>query len=215
MSFHPCHKMIGVSRLSSLSPILECHLQQEHHQKAARPPTHVKMSLSPKPQVPDVYPAYDARFVSSPTAACKRASNTASPSRPFPGLEVLYNYPIPHVHGKSVTAVRVTLPPNGSTPPHTHPGAFVIGHVVSGYVFNARNDDPVEVKGPGESFTEHPGCVHRVSDNASEKEPAVLIATFVVDTKTADKGLEGLVLVEEKYRAPKEEGADAESGIGV
>ncbi|CAL3964596.1 hypothetical protein PZA11_002422 [Diplocarpon coronariae] len=147
-----------------------------------------------RPSLPAEEPTYDA-------------------SRPFPSLLPLYNYPIPNIPGKSVVVVQVTFPPNGSTPPHTHPGAFVVGYVVSGYVFNARNKDPMEIKGPGENFTEHPGCRHRISNNASDKAPAVLIATFVVDTEIAEAGMDALVVIDEEYRelvreAQEKTGAD-------
>lgn len=101
--------------------------------------------------------------------------------------------------------MEVSFPPNGSTPPHYHPGAFVTGYVVSGYVFNARNEEPMEVKGPGEHFIEHPGCKHRISDNASKTEPAVLIATFVVETEVAEKGVAALVEVVKEYQAAAKE----------
>ena len=63
------------------------------------------------------------------------------------------------------------------------------------------NDEPMGIFGPGETFTENPGCRHRISDNASTTSPAVVVATLIVDTKVVDEnGVEGLVVIDEEYR---------------
>jgi hypothetical protein len=63
------------------------------------------------------------------------------------------------------------------------------------------NDNPMTIFGPGESFFEYPGCHHRISDNASTTEEAVLVATLIVDTKVVEEGgVEGLVVIDEEYR---------------
>jgi len=122
-------------------------------------------------------------------------------SRPFPGIHPIYQHPIPNCPGKSIVALRVSFAPNASTPPHTHAGAFVSVNVVSGFVYNKMNDDPMKIFGPGETFTEHPGCRHVISDNASATEPAEIVATMIVDTKVVDDGgIEGLVVIDEEYR---------------
>ena len=64
------------------------------------------------------------------------------------------------------------------------------------------NNDPMQIFGPGETFTENPGCKHKISDNASATEPATMIATFVVDTNVVEKvGIEGLVVIDEDYKS--------------
>ena len=101
----------------------------------------------------------------------------------------------------SIIAFQVTFPPNASTPPHTHAGAFVSVNIVSGHVFNKMNDDPMKLFGPGEAFTEHPGCRHVISDNASATEPAVIVATMIVETKVVEElGVGGLLVIDEEYR---------------
>ncbi|PMD18381.1 cupin domain protein [Hyaloscypha hepaticicola] len=138
---------------------------------------------SSRPQLPAAEPTYD-------------------PSRPFPKIQPLYKKSIMNCPGKTLVALHLTFPPNGSTPPHTHPGAFVCVHVVSGYTLNKMNYDPMQIFGPGETFTENPGCKHKISDNASATEPATMIATFVVDTKVVEKvGIEGLVVIDEDYKS--------------
>jgi quercetin dioxygenase-like cupin family protein len=47
------------------------------------------------------------------------------------------------------------------------------------------DDGPVKVYHAGESFTEKPGAHHRISENASETEPAKMLAIFVLDTGAA------------------------------
>ena len=63
------------------------------------------------------------------------------------------------------------------------------------------NDSPMQVFGPGESFFENPGCRHRISDNASKEEEAVIVASLVVDTSVVEEnGVDGLVVVDEEWR---------------
>jgi quercetin dioxygenase-like cupin family protein len=53
--------------------------------------------------------------------------------------------------------------------------------VLSGAIRSQVNDGPVKVYRAGESFSEMPGDHHGVRANASETEPARLLAVFVVD----------------------------------
>jgi quercetin dioxygenase-like cupin family protein len=55
--------------------------------------------------------------------------------------------------------------------------------VLSGAIRSQVDDEPVKVYRAGESFYEEPGSRHRVSENASDREPASLLAVFVVDSK--------------------------------
>ncbi|KAH8761467.1 hypothetical protein F5882DRAFT_233372, partial [Hyaloscypha sp. PMI_1271] len=86
-------------------------------------------------------------------------------SRPFPTTQLIYNSPILNCTGKNIVAPRVTFPPSGSTRPHTHGGAFLSSRVVSGYVFNKKNGDPMELFGPGGIFHENLECRYTISDN--------------------------------------------------
>lgn len=129
------------------------------------------------------------------------SSDSCLSSRPAPEVVPLYREEIPNVPGKTIVALQVSYPPNGSTPPHTHAGAFVVVNVVSGHLLNKMNDGPMEIFGPGENFHENPGCRHRIGDNASTTEPALFIATLIVDTKVVEElGVAGLVVVDEEYR---------------
>lgn len=160
---------------------------------------------SERPQLPAVEPVYDPRFVNSVPLLSSFSQLFAThyfSSRPFPKLQPLYNNSIPNCPGKTIVALQVSFPPNGSTPPHTHAGAFVCVNVISGYVYNKMNDNPMEIFGPGECFKENPGCRHRISENASATEPAVIVATMIVDSKVVEEGgIQGLVVIDEEYRA--------------
>jgi quercetin dioxygenase-like cupin family protein len=119
----------------------------------------------------------------------------------MPALLPLYQHALPNSPGKSLVGLQVTFPPNGSTPPHRHAGAFVSVVVLSGSVLNKMNDDPMKIFHAGGTFHEMPGCHHKISDNASKTEEAMILATFVVDTKVLDRaGIAGLVEIDEEYR---------------
>ncbi len=80
--------------------------------------------------------------------------------------------------------VLVEYQPGGSNPAHTHPdSAFIYATVLEGAIRSKVNDGPEKVCRAGESWAEVPGDHHAVSANASETEPARLLAVFVVDTE--------------------------------
>ena len=84
----------------------------------------------------------------------------------------------------TVFARVVTYPPRGQSPSHRHAGsAFIYAHVLSGAIRSQVDDEPAKVYRVGEGFYEVPGSHHRVSENASDREPASLLAVFVADTK--------------------------------
>lgn len=95
-----------------------------------------------------------------------------------------FEHTIPNIPGKSLVALVVSYPPGGKSPPHRHAGsAFIYAHVLSGAIRSQVNDEPARVYWVGEGFHEMPGSHHRVSENASDREPASLLAVFIVDSK--------------------------------
>jgi quercetin dioxygenase-like cupin family protein len=95
-----------------------------------------------------------------------------------------FEHAIPNIPGKSLVAVVVTYGSGGKSSPHRHAGsAFIYAHVLSGAIRSQVDDEPARVYRAGESFHELPGSHHRVSENASEREPASLLAVFVVDSQ--------------------------------
>jgi quercetin dioxygenase-like cupin family protein len=94
-----------------------------------------------------------------------------------------FAHTIPNIPGKSLVAVEVSYPPGGATPAHTHArSAFIYAYVVSGRIVSQVEGEPRHTYGAGESFYETPGAHHLISRNASQTEPAKLLAVFIVDT---------------------------------
>jgi quercetin dioxygenase-like cupin family protein len=98
-------------------------------------------------------------------------------------VTLVYQHELPNVPGKSIKGVLVEYGPGGYSPGHTHAkSAFIYATVLEGAIRSQINGGPVTVYKAGESFSEMPGDRHGVSANASETEPAKLLAVFVVDT---------------------------------
>ena len=96
----------------------------------------------------------------------------------------VFEHVIPNALGKSMVAVVVSYPPGGKSPAHHHAqSAFIYAYVLSGAIRSQVGDEPAKVYRVGEGFYEVPGSHHRISENASDKEPASLLAVFVVDSK--------------------------------
>jgi quercetin dioxygenase-like cupin family protein len=98
-------------------------------------------------------------------------------------VKPVFEHIIPSAQGKSMVAVIVSYPPGGKSPAHHHAqSAFIYAYVLSGAIRSQVGDEPAKVYRVGEGFYEVPGSHHRISENASDKEPASLLAVFVVDT---------------------------------
>ncbi len=94
--------------------------------------------------------------------------------------------PAVNLDGWQMTASEVTYPPGEASGRHRHPG-FVVGYVLEGQYRFAVNDKPPVVLTAGQMFFESfdaPGEVHAVSGNASQTQPARILA--VVFTKKGD-----------------------------
>jgi quercetin dioxygenase-like cupin family protein len=105
-------------------------------------------------------------------------------AEPPPGkVTVVFDRPIPNIPGKSMKGVVVEYGPGGASPSHTHPKtAFIYATVLEGSFRIQVKGEPEKIYHVGENFVEEPGSVHLVSANASDTEPAKLLAVFVVDT---------------------------------
>jgi uncharacterized protein YbjT (DUF2867 family)/quercetin dioxygenase-like cupin family protein len=114
---------------------------------------------------------------------CVSAGSADDSSNEKSKVTLVYDHVLPNVPGKSIKGVLVEYQPGGSSPAHRHPdSAFIYATVLEGAIRSQVNDGPVKVYRAGESFSEMPGDHHSVSANASETEPARLLAVFVVDT---------------------------------
>jgi quercetin dioxygenase-like cupin family protein len=99
---------------------------------------------------------------------------------PLDKVETIASYALPNVPGKRVTVVRVFYGPGGFTPAHRHAGS-VTAYITKGEIRSQLGGGPLETFRVGQSFFEPPGSTHLVSANASNTEPAELIAVFVAD----------------------------------
>jgi quercetin dioxygenase-like cupin family protein len=117
-------------------------------------------------------------------------ASSAAAASPLDKVELIASHALPNVPGKRVTIVRVFYGPGGFTRAHRHAGS-VTAYVTKGEIRSQLGGGPVETFKVGQSFFEPPGATHLVSANASNTEPAELIAVFV-----ADEGAELTTLIE-------------------
>ena len=88
---------------------------------------------------------------------------------------------LPNVPGKTLTGVLVQYAPGGKSASHAHAGS-VYAYVLSGKIRSENSvTGPVRVYSAGEGFFEPPGSTHSISENASDSEPASLLAIFIAD----------------------------------
>jgi quercetin dioxygenase-like cupin family protein len=106
--------------------------------------------------------------------------SAAAAGSPLDKVEVITSHALPNVPGKRVTIVRVFYGPGGFSRAHRHAGS-VTAYITKGEIRSQLGGGPVETFGVGQSFFEPPGSTHLVSANASNTEPAELIAVFVAD----------------------------------
>jgi quercetin dioxygenase-like cupin family protein len=103
-------------------------------------------------------------------------------------VKPVFEHVLPNINGKRMVAVVVTYPPGARSPAHHHArSAFIYAYVLSGTIRSQVDDAPPRTYQVGEGFYEMPGSHHRISENASDHEPASLLAVFVVDA--TDKAL--------------------------
>lgn len=118
----------------------------------------------------------------------------------MPDINLVYSYRLGNCTGKTMVGLRVDFAPNAMTPPHRHGGAAVSAYVFKGTLLNKMNNDPMKVIPEGGTWYEAPGCHHRISNNASATEPAVLLASMVLDTEAFEKdGMAACVQIDEEY----------------
>jgi quercetin dioxygenase-like cupin family protein len=99
-------------------------------------------------------------------------------------VKPVFKHVIPNVSGKSMVAAVVSYLPGAKSAAHHHAqSAFIYAYVLSGAIRSQVDDEPAKVYRIGEGFYEVPGSHHRISENASDTEPASLLAVFVVDSK--------------------------------
>ena len=97
-------------------------------------------------------------------------------------VTVVADVPIPNLPGKRLVSRVIDYPPGGASAPHRHArSAFIYAYVLSGQIRSQVDDEPARVYRSGEKWFESPGAHHPVSANASDTEPARLLAVVIVD----------------------------------
>jgi quercetin dioxygenase-like cupin family protein len=91
--------------------------------------------------------------------------------------------PAVNLEGWQMTATEVSYGPGEASGRHRHPG-FVCGYVLEGQYRFAVDGKAETVLTAGQMFFENPGDVHAVSGNASQTQPARILA--IVFTKKGD-----------------------------
>jgi len=86
--------------------------------------------------------------------------------------------PLPNLPGQRLTTVLVEYGPGGKSHAHHHAGS-VTAYILLGSIRSQLKGGEPRVYHAGEVFFEPPGAEHLVSENASETEPAKLLAIFV------------------------------------
>ena len=111
----------------------------------------------------------------------------AEPKSKNAKVTLVYQHELPNVPGKSIKGVLVEYGPGGYSPGDTHPkSAFIYATVLEGEILSQVNDGPVTTYKAGQNWSELPGDRHSVSANASEAEPAKLLAVFVLNTNETE-----------------------------
>jgi len=84
--------------------------------------------------------------------------------------------------GREVIMVTLDIPPGGGSAPHRHPGHHIFGYVLEG-TYKLKLDQGAEtILTKGQTFYEAPGQLHAVSANASQTEPAKVLAIIVAES---------------------------------
>lgn len=123
------------------------------------------------------------RYLLAAAFAALSITAASAGERPASKVTVVFDHPLPNVPGKSMKGVLVEYAPGAASPAHTHPkSAFIYATVLEGAIRSSVNGSPERVYQAGENFLEEPGSFHAVSANASDTEPARLLAVFVLDS---------------------------------
>ncbi len=108
------------------------------------------------------------------------SAGSAATQRPRTTIRPVSCEKLAHVPGKTLTTVVVEFPPNAYSPKHTH-GGSVSAYVLSGTVRSQLAGGPVGTFKRGDSWFEPLGATHLFAENASDTEPAEVLALFVAD----------------------------------
>ncbi len=103
------------------------------------------------------------------------AQTPSATQQPARGPVFKHDLPDLTMEGWEVTVSYVDYPPGRVGTAHRHPG-FVLAYVLEGTIVTKISDQEQRAFKVGEMFFEPPGATHEVSRNASDTQPARLLA---------------------------------------
>lgn len=103
-----------------------------------------------------------------------------APARGEGTAKKVFEHDLPNVSidGWGVTAVEVSYAPGAGSTAHRHPGITIV-YVLEGEIRSKVGDEAERTYAAGQMFLETPGQLHAVSRNASDTEPARLLALLL------------------------------------
>jgi quercetin dioxygenase-like cupin family protein len=84
--------------------------------------------------------------------------------------------------GREIVMITLDIPPGGGSAPHRHPGHHIFGYVLEGSYRIKLDDGAEKTLTKGQTFHEAPGQLHAVSANASQTEPAKVLAFIIAES---------------------------------
>jgi quercetin dioxygenase-like cupin family protein len=99
-----------------------------------------------------------------------------------PSRAPLFQHDLPDlaIKGWSVTALEVKYAPGQASGPHRHPG-ITLAYVLEGEVVSKVDDGPETKYAVGQMWLETPNQLHAVSRNASDTNPARILAILLAE----------------------------------
>ena len=108
------------------------------------------------------------------------AALAADPGKSEATVHPLLTQALPEIPGKEVVMLTVEYLPGGASLPHRH-DAEVFVYVLEGSVVMQVDGQKAVTLGPGATFHEGPGDIHRQSRNASTTQPAKFLVFILKD----------------------------------
>jgi quercetin dioxygenase-like cupin family protein len=107
-----------------------------------------------------------------------------SQQQPAPATKVstLLKQAIAEFPGREIVMITLDIPPGGGSAPHRHPGHHIFGYVLEGSYRIKLDDGAEKTLTKGQTFHEAPGQLHAVSANASQSEPAKVLAFIIAES---------------------------------
>ena len=101
---------------------------------------------------------------------------------PATQVTALMKQVVAELPGREILVVTLDIPPGGGSPPHRHPGHHIFGYVLEGTYKIKLDQGTEQVLSKGQIFYEAPGQLHAISANASQTEPAKVLAFIVAES---------------------------------